>query len=235
MRRKILGGEIGRLWLLMMAVVSFFSMALAPVRIAAQAGSVFPVEFSADLVTTTNNDATPPMTGKVYVSKARIRVDTNSDGTGIGQIVNLEKKESWWIFYKIKTAEDLSATTVEFDSFPGVPKPSFYSTKPFDPEHNCRTVSTVTTCEKLGMETLNGRESQKMVIKDTIGATETTWLMWVDLTLDYPLKVQSNGTIVELKNIKLGPQPDSVFEIPADFKRTVLSIKSNLVMPPVKH
>jgi hypothetical protein len=235
MRRKILGGEIGRLWLLMIKGVSLFSTALATVGMVAPTGSVFPVEFSSDLVTTTIDDARPPMSGRVFVSKARIRVDTNSDGTGIGQIVNLEKKESWWIFYNIKTAEDHSATTAEFDSFPGVPKPSFYSTKPFDPEHACRTVSTVTTCDKLGIETVNGRECQKMVIKDTYGAIETTWLMWVDLALDYPIKVQSNGTIVELKNIKLGRQPDSVFEIPADFKRTVFSIKSNLVMPPVKH
>jgi hypothetical protein len=224
-----------------MVVVVCIALGLASLRTCALVVTVFPVEFSADLVTTEQGNPEPPMVGKVYASKARIRVDTSSDGAGIGQIVNIEKKESWQIFYKTKLARDISAVTAEFDPFYLVPPPDFYSTKPLDPAKPCDTPMTSTTCRLLDIEEISGRKCQKVVktITPDNGASPdtTTWLIWIDLKLFYPLKVQSGVRTVELKNIQIGPQPDSVFEIPSGFKKTVFSHNDvmGLFAPPVKH
>jgi hypothetical protein len=224
-----------------LVVIIFCASAFLPIRNGALDVSAFPVEFSADLVTTEQGNPEPPMVGKVYVSKARIRVDTSSDGLGIGQLVNFEKKEYWHIFYKIKMARDMSAATTEFDPMFHVPTPSFYGTGPIDPAHPCERPTTSTTCRIIEVENVNGRECQKIVKTQTpdngASPNTTTWEIWVDLKLFYPLKVQSGVRTVELKNIQIGPQPDSVFEIPAGFRRTVFSDKdiNDMAAPPVSH
>lgn len=223
-------------WALILIALTLGVEAFVPTRIAAKVSFIFPVEFSADIVTTTKDKSTLPTLGKIYVSQGKIRVETNLDGTGVGKIVNFDKKEIWMIFYKVKTAQDWSADTAEFDPTPLIPKPSFYSTRPFDPESTCRMGTLSMPCKVLGTEYINGRDCKKALITDFVGGGPTTrWTMWVDLKLYYPIKVQSNGTTVELKNIQIGPQPDSVFEIPLNFKRTVFSMPRNLVAPPVKH
>ena len=69
-------------------------------------------------------------------------------------------------------------------------------------------------CHKVGHDTVNGRETVKYEV-----ATESDKpsLMWIDVKLHFPVKWQSAVSSGELKNIQEGPQPASLFEIPAGY------------------
>ena len=79
-----------------------------------------------------------------------------------------------------------------------------------------KTDSKVKSCHKAGTETLNGRSAVKYVITSEDGKIGT---VWIDPNLKTMLKHASSNGTVELKNIKEGPQPASLFEIPKGYQQ----------------
>jgi len=76
----------------------------------------------------------------------------------------------------------------------------------------------------MGNETINGRQTEKWVMQQTRpdGNSEKTF-QWYDPELGITIKeIMTGGYIRELKNIKLGKQPVSLFEIPAGYKKIEL-------------
>ena len=74
-------------------------------------------------------------------------------------------------------------------------------------------------CEQVGHESVNGRSAEKWRM-------ESAWLgngpafLWVDSQVKTAAKwILVNGSLGELQNIKVGPQPASLFELPADYRR----------------
>jgi len=71
-------------------------------------------------------------------------------------------------------------------------------------------------CKKVGDEELNGRKTVKYTAKAYNGDPGT---VWIDRGLRVPIKWEAEKATVELQNIKEGPQPDDLFEIPKDFEK----------------
>lgn len=71
-------------------------------------------------------------------------------------------------------------------------------------------------CHKVGSETVNGRSTVKY---ESVSASGEVNHFWLDPKLRFPVKWQSKGGAGELRNIQEGPQPASLFEIPAGFTK----------------
>jgi len=78
--------------------------------------------------------------------------------------------------------------------------------------------------EILGTETVNGYKCTKKRIETTVnffGFEKTVKsTVWLSDRFDMPLKTEnSDGTIVEMRNIREGKQPESLFEPPAGYRK----------------
>ena len=63
---------------------------------------------------------------------------------------------------------------------------------------------------------MQGRAATKWQLTGKSGQVSTVWL---DEVLQVMLRQESPEGSVELQNLKEGPQPDSLFQVPADYKR----------------
>jgi hypothetical protein len=72
------------------------------------------------------------------------------------------------------------------------------------------------TCKKIGSETVNGRSTVKY---EGTSSTGDTNYFWLDPSLRFPVKWQGKNGTGELRNISVGSQPSSLFEIPAGFQK----------------
>jgi hypothetical protein len=72
-------------------------------------------------------------------------------------------------------------------------------------------------CERDGQEIIDGRHAVHYRI---IPSSDREMSGWVDPNLKFPLKIQKeDGTTALVANMKEGPQPASLFEIPTDFRK----------------
>jgi len=73
----------------------------------------------------------------------------------------------------------------------------------------------------VGEEDLNGRKVEKWEMVATMpGQPETRSMQWFDSELDLAVKQEFPGGMVsELTNIRVGEQPDELFNIPAGYER----------------
>ena len=78
--------------------------------------------------------------------------------------------------------------------------------------------------EKQGSETVNGRSTEKWrctgekMVPEGETAADTT--IWYDPELEFAIKsVDDNGEVFEVRDIKVGAQDASMFEIPAGYKK----------------
>lgn len=83
--------------------------------------------------------------------------------------------------------------------------------------------STATaTCKRVGTEMINGREVEKWEIVQSMGGQTVTAYVWLDSQWHFRVKQEVAGMTGEMQNIKLGPQPASLFEIPADYHKITM-------------
>jgi len=71
----------------------------------------------------------------------------------------------------------------------------------------------------VGQEEVEGFMCDKLMVRYSKGDEVGEMVFWVSPQLGVPLRSEAPdlGWKVELKNIKLGPQPDELFEPPADY------------------
>ena len=80
-----------------------------------------------------------------------------------------------------------------------------------------RSAKQLTSCRKVGTETLNGRSAIKYEGTSSDGKTGN---VWVDSKLRFVVKtLGSEGNGFELRNIQEGSQPASLFEVPAGYTK----------------
>lgn len=72
------------------------------------------------------------------------------------------------------------------------------------------------SCTKVGSDSLNGRSAVKYEGVSTRG--EKSWV-WVDAKLHCVVKTDGAAGSIELQNIQEGPQPASLFEVPAGYTK----------------
>jgi len=75
-----------------------------------------------------------------------------------------------------------------------------------------------TTCRSLGNEAVNGRAAQKWAVTSTDRHGKTDkGTVWIDSRLHVVSRTQDSTGTMELRNVQEGPQPASIFAIPASY------------------
>jgi hypothetical protein len=82
------------------------------------------------------------------------------------------------------------------------------------------------SCRKIGAESVNGRSTVKFETKNASGDVSHFWL---DSKLRFPVKWDTTSSSGELRNIQEGPQPSSLFEVPAGY--TKMQLPGGMQMP----
>ena len=90
---------------------------------------------------------------------------------------------------------------------------------PSDDKHPCNSGGEL-KCEHLGTETVNGRATDKWQITATSKEGEVTSTLWFDTELGVPIRELIPGKLMrEMTNIKVGPQSEQKFELPAGVEK----------------
>ena len=87
--------------------------------------------------------------------------------------------------------------------------------------------------KELGREVVDGHPCLKYAITFQHGGRTSVVHHWMAQDIKFPVKVAAaDGSWgVEYKNISLGPQPDSLFEVPAGFQKVAMPAMGAGAMP----
>ena len=159
------------------------------------AGVAQALDFSADMVTTTRGQR---MSSKVFVANDKVRIEA----AGAMTITRIDMKVAWLI----------------------MPKQGMYMEQPFDPEKVAGTAEKMPgELERvsLGADMVDGKPAMKYRITYTTRDDRATVIQWVDVASDIPIKTEAEdgSWSMEYKNLKVGAQDPSLFEIPAGYQK----------------
>jgi hypothetical protein len=174
--------------------------------------------FSADLVTR-NVGVQPDGEGRVYVSGAKVRIETPGFADGFFIVdVDGDRGDAWfvrprlWLVMEARQSSPLTQLLVRVD--------------PKDP---CRQwqamerIAGVTSgggewrCRLLGGDIVDGRETMKY---EAISRQNRRSYRWIDPQREFLVRLETeDGTTVVLENIVDAPQPSSLFAVPPDYRK----------------
>src|SRR5208337_985542 len=164
--------------------------------------------FSADLVTTTSKGT---FTSKIFSKDGRQRIEHSARGREMVTIVRPDKKVVWMLMPDKKYME------MPFDS-----RNQDISSQLHDP-------AIKTDKEFLGNDTVDNHPAKEYhinIIRDA--RKETSGFLWEASDLNnFPVKQQNEDKTVTMvwKNIKFDDATDSLFEIPAGYKKMEMPMK----------
>lgn len=178
-------------------------------------------DFSADVVST-RQDGNGGR-GKIYSTKDKVRWETqdqNSSMMGMSAIVIDEAQGKNFVL--------IEQRHMYVESFPGMTRmpliAQFWHVQ--DVGDACpqwkrmaeqyKTDKNWGSCTKVGNDTVNGRSAVKYEGVSTKGEKS---YYWIDTKLKCVIKGDSPTGGMELRNIQEGPQPASLFEIPAGYTK----------------
>ena len=154
------------------------------------------VDFSADTVYTAEGHKT---TGKIYSKSDRFRMEM----TGPQQMISIsrmDKKVAWSIF----------------------PAQKSYMEMQLDPGMAPKTeIRGEIERKQVGAETIDGHPAKKYLVTYKDGSKTAQIYQWMAMDINFPVKTAdiNNKWTQEFRNIKVGPQPDNLFELPAGYKK----------------
>jgi outer membrane lipoprotein-sorting protein len=156
-------------------------------------------EFSADTIMTYKGSG--KTTGKVYYKADRFRMDMNAPSEMI-VITRMDKKVVWNI----------------------VPAEKMYMEMPFNLKNRLRVEKKYEgeiDRKQVGSETIDGHPAKKYLITYKSGKGTNQVYQWMATDINFPVKTEAvdGSWSQEFRNIKDGPQPDSLFEVPAGYKK----------------
>lgn len=158
------------------------------------------LEFSADMIMTADGHK---MAGKMFSKGERFRMEMSAEGQKMITITRADKKVVWNIMVDQK----------------------MYMEMPFNPKESPKTEIKGEIDRKLvGSETIDDHPTQKYLITYKEGTTTEKVYQWMATDINFPVKTAdvNNKWIQEYKNIKIGSQADSLFEVPAGFQKMQL-------------
>lgn len=157
------------------------------------------IEFSADTVTTTKDGH--KMAGKMYFKADKFRMDmkTNEDVT---MITRIDKKVVWNVMTKQKMYMEMPIDLKN--------KPKVEEKYPGEIER-----------KEVGRETIDGHPTTKYLITYKLDDKKNQVYQWLATDIKFPVKSAAvdGSWMQEFKNIKMGSQPDSLFEVPSGYKK----------------
>ena len=197
-----------------LVVVPLLVAALAPVSEILQAREWGP-DFSAQMVLTNPSNTSQSKSAEFISSKGSSRTTSNipkkraaKQGLGTVQvdIINPHEGVIWRLFPESGKYYEFRGEAVD-----SVPAPLL----PRDAKHPCNAGEDL-KCENLGTETINGRATEKWQITATVKDDEVTTTQWFDTELGIPVRELVPGKMMrEMTDIKVGPQSDQQFQLPA--------------------
>jgi len=138
--------------------------------------------------------------GPIYCQKDRWRVELTQQGKAMILIYRLDKKVVWTM----------------------VPEDKVYLERPLFPDEVPWGDKVPGESERklLGEEAVQGHPALKYQVKSWNGETAQEFYLWVSKELQVPIKTATlDGAFgTELTDIKMGPQPNDLFEVPPDFR-----------------
>ena len=180
-------------------------------------------EFSADMYNAQSGKDLVSQ-GKIYMAKDKMRMEPRQQSGGGGVlIVNLATQTTAMLMPGQKMY-------MEMPYGQGPQRQSFNFFRTGDVSNACGDWQKLATnrggtCRKVGSETVNGRSTIKY--EGTKADGETSYV-WLDPSLRFPVKWQGKNGAGELRNINVGSQPASLFEIPAGYQK----MQMPMGMPP---
>jgi hypothetical protein len=189
---------------LALCVLFGFMLAVSPAGL----GQVYtPQPFSADIAMTNHGQT---MTGKYFFSPPSFRMDMAQKGQSMSMIVDGSTQTSYMVMHDRHMYIETKANQTNPMAAHAPKGPTFDATRP------CGG-SNMTTCGKVGTETVNGRVCDKWVGADKQGHTGTAW---IDQKLMFPIKGMDNeGNTWDMTNIKEGRQDAALFQPPAGYQK----------------
>lgn len=156
---------------------------------------VWAKDFSADLV---SNMAGGSMNGRIFMTKGKMRMETPQSVT----ITRMDKKIIWVL---MPTQKMYMEQAVNPDKTKGLSK----------------KVEGEIDRQKIGKENVNGYAADKYKITYTNKGNKESIFQWVSPDIDMPVKTSdiAGKWSMELKNIKIGPVPGSLFEVPKGYSK----------------
>lgn len=171
-------------------------------------GTALAIEFSADTVTTTGQHT---MSGKIFFSDDKFRMDINAPQT-MTMITRQDKKVIWNIMHDQKMYMEMP---IREENKPRV-------NKEFEGEIERKL---------LGKETIDGHPTEKYLITYKVENSTQQVYQWWATDINFPVKTEAvNGEWKqEYRNLKMGKQPDSLFEVPSGYKK--FDMPGGMMMP----
>jgi outer membrane lipoprotein-sorting protein len=183
--------------------LTFLAIALMTVATLAQ---VRPSQFSADMKSTGKGMT---VTGKLYFGGPKTRMEMTTQGHQSIMITDAQRKVTYMLMVDRHMYMEMSTEAK------GPRKNPDWRT--YDPANPCANMAD-TTCERLGPGVADGRLCDKWKFSNNKNGTSHT--TWIDLKTGIPIRTEtSEGTVMELTNIKEGAQSASLFEIPAGYTK----------------
>lgn len=160
--------------------------------------NAFAVEFAADTITTTKQGK---MNGKMYFKENKSRMEMQGKEEMI-MIARLDKKVAWNI----------------------MPKQKMYMEMPLDMKDRPKVEEKVEgeiDRKLLGNETIDGHPAKKYLITYQSGKNKEQMHQWWATDISFPVKSAAvdGSWVQEFRNIKMGRLADSLFELPAGYKK----------------
>ena len=198
-------------------VVGFAALVLLSLFASAQIPQLTP--FSADMSFSAAGRYSSPardMDGKIYVSQEALRSDMQAGPRGESIfIVNFPTKTSYIVMPQQRMYIERKAS----DMAPGMGRNPIADLKPVDPNNPC-SARDGATCKQVGTEVINGRSCDHWEITDKNGTVSN---VWIDQKLRFPIKTVSQGSTLELSNVKEGAQDPGLFQVPDGYTKMDIS------------
>lgn len=191
--RNILSGKINQMRKI--AIIKLISLTLFLVATYFLPAIVGAQEFSADVVT---NASGQPMQGKMFTNQKKSRIEI----AGTITIGRIDKGVAWVLMPAQKAYMEVplerSSMIVSSGKLPSEIERKF-----------------------LGKEIIDGKEVEKYQITYETNGKKDAIFSWIIPRTGIPVKTRAadGSWQVEYKNIKIGPQPESIFEIPVGYQR----------------
>ena len=162
-------------------------------------GTCLAFEFSADTIMTYKGQG--KTTGKIFYKSDKFRMDMESPQE-MTTITRMDKKVIWNI----------------------MPAEKMYMELPFNMENKPRVEEKFEgeiERKHIANETIDGHPTKKYLITYKSNDKKHQVYQWLATDIDFPVKTAATdgSWIQEYKNIKIGAQPNSLFELPKGYKK----------------
>lgn len=158
-------------------------------------------EYSATMV---SKSAGQTITMQIYMKPDKFRTDTKMAGTST--IVRRDLNKVWTVMTAQKAYMEM----------PGMADAQTQSVED--------KVKGEVSRKKVGSETINGHPSTKYEVTTKADDKTVQIYQWWAADINFPVKTAAvdGSWSMEYKDIKIGNQPDSLFEIPSGYKKMTL-------------